>query len=125
MLRKAVIISGFVGLAGFVSACGGYSSTSPSQSPIPAGANTVLVPNGAYLGGSDGFAPDALTVAAGTTVVWGNNDVTAHTTTADDGKWNSANLDGGQTFSFKFDTPGTYTYHCNLHSFMHGKVIVQ
>ena len=120
MLRKVVIIMGLVGAA----SCG-YSSPSPSVTPIPDGPSTVLVPSGAYLGGSDGYAPDTLTVTAGTTVKWGNNDSTAHTTTADDGRWNSNDLDPGATFSVKFDTPGTYTYHCNLHSFMHGKVVVQ
>ena len=32
---------------------------------------------------------------------------------------------GGATFSFTFDTPGTYAYHCGIHPSMTGEVIVQ
>jgi plastocyanin len=28
-------------------------------------------------------------------------------------------------FSFKFDEPGAYEYHCSIHPKMRGKVIVQ
>ncbi len=115
-------------LAAIGAACGSsYSNNSngPSVAPVPSGPNTVLVPNGAYLGNTTGFAPPTLTVAAGTTVTWGNNDVTAHTTTSDTGVWNSNNLNSGNTFSFKFDTPGTYKYHCTIHSFMNGTIVVQ
>jgi len=30
-----------------------------------------------------------------------------------------------QTFSYQFTTAGTYTYHCSIHSTMHGTIIVQ
>ena len=115
-------------LAMVVAGCGSsssYSSNNPSPMPIPAGPNTVLVPNGAYLGPGSGFTPTTLTVASGTTVVWGNNDVTAHTTTADGGQWNSSNINPGATFSLQLNNPGTYTYHCSIHPFMNGKIVVQ
>ena len=114
-------------LAGVVTAsCGGSGySTGPSANPIPAGPTTVLVPNGAYAGPGPGFAPVSLTVAAGTTDTWGNNDSTAHTATADGGRWNSNAVSAVKTFTFKFDAPGTYKYHCTIHSFMNGTIVVQ
>ncbi|MFI5178932.1 MAG: cupredoxin domain-containing protein [Vicinamibacterales bacterium] len=127
MRRYALIIVFTAVLAAGASACGSSygSSNTPSVAPIPSGPNTVLVPNGASLGPGSGFTPTTLTVAAGTTVVFGNNDVTTHTSTADGGQWNSNNLNSGQTFSVKLDTPGTYNYHCTIHSFMNGKIVVQ
>jgi plastocyanin len=113
----------------FAASCGSGSQynalpTGPT-SQIPASPTTVLVPNGtaASLSGS-GFAPPTLTVSAGTTVTWGNNDSTTHTTTSDTGAWNMQ-MPAGSTASFKFTTPGTYTYHCTLHSFMKGTIVVQ
>jgi plastocyanin len=109
-------------------ACNGSSysgSNAPSATPIPAGANTVLVPSGSYNGPGPGYAPSTLTVPVGTTVQWGNNDITAHTSTADGGQWNSNNIAPGQSFTFKFNTAGTYKYHCTIHSFMTGTIVVQ
>jgi plastocyanin len=31
----------------------------------------------------------------------------------------------GATFSFTFNNPGTFPYHCTIHTYMTGKVIVQ
>jgi plastocyanin len=127
MRRNLLIILFTVFIAGVAAACGSSygSSTMPSFPPVPAGPNTVLVPNGASLGPGPGFTPTPLTVAAGTTVVFGNNDGTTHTSTADGGQWNSNNLNSGGTFSVKLDTPGTYKYHCSIHSFMNGTIVVQ
>ena len=125
MRRSAIIIT--LLLAAFSAACGGYNGSNmnnPSSTPVPSGQNTVLVPNGAYLGGN-GFNPGTLTVPAGTTVTWGNNDVTAHTTTSDTGLWNSNDIGSGGTFAVKLDNPGTYKYHCTIHSFMNGTIVVQ
>jgi plastocyanin len=123
-MRRNVLI--ILVLAAFGAACGGSSDMNgPSFTPVPAGPTTVLTPNGAYQGGTNGFNPATLTVPAGTTVTWGNNDVTTHTTTSDTGLWNSNNMNSGNTFSFKFDTPGTYRYHCTIHSFMNGTIVVQ
>jgi plastocyanin len=71
------------------------------------------------------FNPPTIEVAAGTTVTWTNNDSAPHTVTQDGGGFQSGRLDQGQTFSFTFDTPGTYEYHCEFHPNMHGTVVVQ
>jgi plastocyanin len=76
------------------------------------------------------FVPTTLTVQRGTTVVWTNTGQTAHTVTDDPSKavnkadavlpdgaqaWDSGTINGGETFSHTFDTPGQYTYFCIPH----------
>jgi plastocyanin len=114
-----------------VSGCGRGNASSPTTPTPPsmpsqpgdggAGA-AVTIPIGTYAGGT--FSPPALTVAAGTTLSWRNNDVTTHTSTSDTGLWSKV-LSPGDSFSFTFGTPGTYQYHCMIHSFMHGTITVQ
>ena len=70
------------------------------------------------------FDPGQLTVAPGTTVTWVNKGQAPHTTTADDGTWDSGTLQPGEDFSFTFDQPGTYTYHCSIHPDMTASVKV-
>ncbi|HET8524187.1 MAG TPA: cupredoxin domain-containing protein [Thermomicrobiales bacterium] len=70
------------------------------------------------------FDPGTITITAGTTVTWTNNDSTTHTVTADDGAFDSGNLPTGQSFSMTFDTPGTFTYHCAIHPNMTATIIV-
>ena len=70
------------------------------------------------------FAPASLTVKAGTTVTWVNDDAPAHTVTADDGSFGSPNLAHGATFSQRFGTAGSYAYHCAIHPSMVGTVVV-
>lgn len=76
------------------------------------------------------FGPDTLTVKAGTTVTWRNNEDAPHTVTADDGSFSSSTLGQGDSFSFTFDTPGTYDYHCQFHggaghTGMSGTIVVE
>ncbi len=63
------------------------------------------------------FAFDSaeLTVAPGTTITWTNEDGAPHTVTADDGAFDSGNMNTGDTFSFTFEEPGTYPYFCAYH----------
>jgi plastocyanin len=71
------------------------------------------------------FFPRELEVKAGTTVTWTNNDVVPHTTSALDGMWDSGVMPIGGSFSFTFDTPGTFSYICAIHpSQMRGSVEV-
>ncbi len=71
------------------------------------------------------FAPMAVTVKAGTTVTWRNDDEEPHTVVSQDGLFRSAAIDGGEHFSFKFDKPGTYKYVCTIHPRMVGTVVVK
>ncbi len=61
------------------------------------------------------FSPGTLSIRAGTTVVWTNNEGARHTVTSDDGSFASDVLNEGDVFSFTFDTPGSYAYYCRFH----------
>ena len=71
------------------------------------------------------FVPTPVTVAVGTQLIWTNKDGAGHTITADDNHFGSQILDQGQTFSQTLTAPGTYSYHCSIHPFMKGKIVVQ
>jgi plastocyanin len=70
------------------------------------------------------FGDGTLTVPAGTTVTWVNNDEDGHTTTSDTGLWDSSELAPGATFAFTFTDPGTYPYSCLDHPGMTGAIVV-
>ncbi len=71
------------------------------------------------------FEPDKLTVKAGTTVTWINEDDIPHTVVATDRAFRSKALDTDDKFSFTFTTPGSYEYFCSLHPHMKAVVVVE
>ena len=71
------------------------------------------------------FSPDVLKIKAGTEVVWKNKDSSLHTVTADDGSFSSGTLDLEGEFKKRFTKPGTYSYTCEMHPFMSGKIVVE
>jgi plastocyanin len=71
------------------------------------------------------FAPARLTVKAGTTVTWRNQDDISHIVTASSRLFKSKALDTDDIFSFTFTAPGTYEYFCSLHPRMTGTVVVE
>jgi plastocyanin len=77
----------------------------------------------------DGLSPATVRVSKGSVVTWTNNDKTAHQILGDaDGtEINSAeNLGLGDSYSYEFDTAGTYAYHDPLHpNNFKGTVIVE
>ena len=71
------------------------------------------------------FAPATLTVTAGTTVTWKNEDDSPHRIGDNNGTFKSAALDTDDTFSHTFATPGEYPYICTIHPYMVGKIVVK
>lgn len=70
------------------------------------------------------FQPSDVTVTASETVRWTNKMSMPHTVTADDGSFDSGPLDENQSFSHVFSDAGAFAYHCSIHPFMTGTVIV-
>jgi plastocyanin len=70
------------------------------------------------------FGPDVVRIQPGGSVEWMNDGHGPHTVTADDGSWDSGNLDAGLDFTHTFDQPGAYAYHCTYHGGMVGTVLV-
>ncbi len=69
----------------------------------------------------DAFNPSTLTVALGTTVVWTNEDKSAHTVTAEDGSFDSKSIPPGGTFQFTFTKAEIFPYYCTIHGGPHGE----
>jgi plastocyanin len=94
-------------------------------------ADTTKVPAGVSAGlpvvriANLAFSASELRVRAGTRVRWVNGDQLQHTVTADDGAFDSGLIDPSHSFEHVFDRPGTYSYHCTPHPFMHGRVVVE
>jgi plastocyanin len=70
------------------------------------------------------FAPGTITVPAGTQVHWSWTGKAPHTVTADNGSFDSDIQMQGAEYKHTFATPGTFTYHCNIHPDMKGTVNV-
>jgi plastocyanin len=71
------------------------------------------------------FDPPVLTMKAGTTVTWVNNDDIPHLVSEKDGKFRSSALDTGDKFSQTFSAAGTVEYFCAIHPHMTGKIVVE
>ena len=71
------------------------------------------------------FAPTSLTIRAGSTVTWTNRDDEPHSVVSDSGLFRSGALDTNQSFSFRFEKPGTYRYTCSIHPRMVGTIVVR
>lgn len=87
---------------------------------------TVIMPLGVGSNTALNFSPATITVIIGqnNTVTFANKDQAPHTVTADDGSFNSGNLNPGESWTYTFNTPGTFHYHCTYHSWMTGTVVV-
>ncbi len=70
------------------------------------------------------FHPHALRVKRGTKVVFANSDSTAHTATRR-GSFNTGHIRPGHSITVKLRRAGVYAYHCTIHPFMHGKIVVR
>jgi plastocyanin len=70
------------------------------------------------------FTPSNLSVAKGSTVTWMNQDGITHTTTSDAGDWDLS-VPSGASKTVTFNTAGTFKYHCSIHSYMTGTIVVQ
>ena len=70
------------------------------------------------------FSPSSVTVGLGQKVTWAFQDSVVHTSTSDQGFWDSGTKSGGATYSRAFTSSGTFPYHCAIHTMMRGKVVV-
>jgi plastocyanin len=72
------------------------------------------------------FKPANIDIKRGTRVRWINRDSAPHTVTANKaGSFDSGHLRHGQTYSHTFKTAGKKAYHCEIHPFMRGSVVVK
>ena len=98
-------------------ASAGPATSTPPPPAVPAGMADVGIVNFK-------FTPATVTIKVGGTVDWTNHDDIGHTVSFAGQGINSKVLQRNDRFSHTFDTPGTYTYICSIHPFMHGTVVV-
>jgi plastocyanin len=121
----------------------GASETTPMSSFVMSSAtsSSAAAPDTVISISLLAFMPPSISVKAGSTVTWRNDEPITHTVTSGtftgverttglrsgqspDGLFN-ARLEGtGDTFSYTFTTPGTYPYYCDIHFGMNATVIV-
>lgn len=109
-----------------LSSCGTthHQAMTMTMTPASTPADTTPVATGSVAIKNFLFAPAAVTVKVGTTVTWTNDDGEAHTVTSTKGPLHSPALPPGGTFSYRFTKPGSYSYLCTIHPYMHGTVVV-
>ena len=101
----------------------------PIVCPSPT-ATCVDIPHGVSIDSSLNFLSSNITISSGTFVQWKNHDDSPHTVTATSvpsgaTKFDSGELDSGNTFFVQLTVPGVYSYRCNFHPlWMRGTIIV-
>jgi plastocyanin len=92
--------------------------SAPPGDDTPVATDTVKIENFA-------FSPSVVTIKAGTTVTWTNNDTDPHTVTSmNDGPIKSPTMSHGDTFRYTFAQAGRFEYLCTIHPFMTATVVV-
>jgi alcohol dehydrogenase (cytochrome c) len=100
---------------------GSNSSGSNSQSTK---ANTIIIPEGAQTQGSKYYDPMNAQIDPNNKVTFTNKDSVAHTATADDGSFDTGNIQPGASKSVTVKGQGTIAYHCTIHPWMKAKLMV-
>jgi plastocyanin len=100
------------------------ASSAPASSPPASSATTPRAQESTISIRDFSFSPVSLTVPVGATVSWNNLDGEPHTVKSIDQSFRSGALDQNDSFSFKFDKPGTYRYVCSIHPQMVGTIVV-
>ena len=117
--RRLGLVVGAVGVTGLLAAAL-PELTAAGEAVVAAAASAPTVKIDNFT-----FAPATLTVTAGTTVTWKNEDDSPHRIGDKKGTFKSAALDTDDTFSHIFAAPGEYPYICTIHPYMVGKILVK
>jgi plastocyanin len=124
LVRVLMIVASCSSAAAATPSSAPAASSSPAPAP-PASAATAPAAQGSTISIRNfSFSPVSLTVPVGATVNWKNLDGEPHTVKSIDESFRSGALDENDSFSFKFDKPGTYRYVCSIHPQMVGTIVV-
>ena len=110
--------------AALLAGCGGSSTSGTATAPTPSGGSSsqgsgIKMDNFA-------FSPAKFTVGHGAVVGVTNDDSANHTVTADDGhSFDTGSITPGESGKLTAPKPGSYAYHCAIHPFMHGTLVVR
>ena len=99
------------------------ATSSPSLSPVTSTATSTASQNSVAIQ-NYAFNPSTLTIQKGATVTWKNYDSVQHTVTSDSGAFSSPRLSTGDTYTYQFNNTGSFSYHCSIHTYMTGTIVV-
>ena len=116
-MKRNILITSILSLMLILVAACGSTAAQPSTSENSAQEVSVKISNFDY-------EPKDLEVKVGTTVTWTNMDSVEHTVTANDGSFDSGLFGKDATFSFTFQSAGSFPYYCIPHPNMIGTVTV-
>ena len=71
------------------------------------------------------YSPKSLTVHAGDTIVWVNNDLFPHTVTAKTGRFDSGDIAAGKSWTYTVKAEGLFAYFCTYHTTMKGTLRIR
>lgn len=95
------------------------TKTTTTQKPVPTEVAHTSITIKDY-----SFVPSSLSIKKGTTITWTNKDIAKHTVTGEAGGPSSEFFGQNQTYSYTFNTPGIYPYHCEPHPYMTATIVV-
>jgi len=122
--RTYTLLSTTAVAAVLATGCGGGGS-GPSAGAAPSAGGSSGTPSAITISNFK-FSPGTLRVQDGARIKVANDDSAPHTVTADDGhSFDSGTVDSSASGTFTAPAPGTYSYHCTIHPFMKGKLVVQ
>lgn len=123
-----------------LAACGSgtsYSSPPPPPAAGPPPAPPPPPPPGTFSVNIEDYdyAPSLITITAGQSIRWTNTGAKLHSVTSDSGVFSSAYLSGagtdvygqptaGGNYTRTFSSAGRFPYHCGVHDYMKGTVVV-
>ncbi|MDX6634235.1 MAG: hypothetical protein QOF06_438 [Solirubrobacterales bacterium] len=70
------------------------------------------------------FKPGTLKIKRGARVAFSNTSNTTHTATKG-GSFDTKAIAPGKSKTVQFNKRGTFAYHCKIHPFMKGKIVVE
>ena len=114
-LIPVVVAAGLAGCGGGGEADGGYGDGAMSSEGVEAVAIEHFL-----------YAPDEVTIPAGTTIEFRNEDGSPHTATSTEaGAFDTGTIKPGASGELTLEEPGTFAYYCAFHPFMNGKITVE
>ncbi len=124
--RLATLAIGALAVAGCGSSSKSESSATPASTKAPSASAGAASASAKDTIKDFTFGPKSVTVKAGGSVSWTNDDSANHNVTFKDKSVKGiANLRQGQSGKVSFAKAGTYSYVCTYHPGMEGKVIVK
>lgn len=129
LARRSAVVAAIVTAFGIAAACSSDSGTTEPRGDCipPTTTNFVDSAQGRVVMKDLRFTQENITIRKGMSVKWvycegANAD--PHTSTSDDGLWDSGPIGNGSSFSRTFATAGVFDYHCIPHPEMQATVTV-